>query len=84
VLFGQAAVGNDPGRYAVCSRNQGLRICSRFAILKPVEAYPGEGIMEVFKALFTGFEGWLVLGIIVFMLVMMAYLVTMFVSKSGK
>ena len=40
--------------------------------------------MEVFKALLTGFEGWLVLGIIVFMLVMMAYLVTMFVSKSGK
>lgn len=40
--------------------------------------------MEVFKALFTGFEGLLVLGIIVFMLLMMAFLVTMFVSKSGK
>jgi len=40
--------------------------------------------MDVFKALLNDFEGWLVLGIIVFMLVMMAYLISMFVSKSGK
>lgn len=40
--------------------------------------------MEVFKALFSGFEGLLVPGIIVFMLVMMACLISMFVSKSGK
>ena len=48
----------------------------------PVITYQSGGFMEVFKALFTGFEGWLVVGIIVFMLVMMAFLVTMFVSKS--
>ncbi len=40
--------------------------------------------MEVFSDLFNDFTGWLTVGIIVFMLVMMAYLFTMFINKSGK
>ncbi len=40
--------------------------------------------MKVFGDLFSDFTGWLTMGIIVFMLVMMAYLISMFVSKSTK
>ncbi len=40
--------------------------------------------MKVFSELFNDATGWLTLGIIVFMLVMMAYLFTMFISKSSK
>ena len=40
--------------------------------------------MEVFGELFNDFTGWLTVGIIVFMLVMMAFLFSMFISKSGK
>ena len=39
--------------------------------------------MEVFSNLFDDFMGWLTIGILVFMLVMMAYLFSMFISKSG-
>jgi len=38
--------------------------------------------MKVFSDLFSDFTGWLTMGIIVFMLVMMAYLFSMFISKS--
>ncbi len=38
--------------------------------------------MEVFGNLFSDLTGLLTLGIIVFMLVMMAYLFSMFISKS--
>ena len=40
--------------------------------------------MEVFSNLFNDFTGWLTVGIIIFMLVMMAYLFSMFISKSKK
>lgn len=40
--------------------------------------------MKVFGELFNDATGWLTLGIIVFMLIMMAYLFTMFISKSNK
>jgi hypothetical protein len=40
--------------------------------------------MQVFADLFQSFMGWLTLGVLAFMLVMMAYLFSMFVSKSGK
>ncbi len=40
--------------------------------------------MEVFSNLFNDFTGWLTLGIIIFMLVMMAFLFSMFISKSKK
>ena len=40
--------------------------------------------MEVFSNLFNDFTGWLTVGIIVFMLVMMAFLFSMFISKSKK
>ncbi|MBN4063876.1 DUF3149 domain-containing protein [Cardiobacterium sp. AH-315-I02] len=40
--------------------------------------------MEVFGNLFSDLTGWLTMGIIVFMLVMMAYLVTMAISKMNK
>lgn len=39
--------------------------------------------MEVFGALFNDFMGWLTLGILLFMLVMMAYLFSMFINKSS-
>ena len=38
--------------------------------------------MSVFSELFNDFTGWLTVGIIVFMLAMMAYLFSMFISKS--
>ncbi len=38
--------------------------------------------MKVFSELFNDFTGWLTVGVIVFMLVMMAYLFSMFISKS--
>ncbi len=38
--------------------------------------------MEVFSDLFNDFTGWLTVGVIVFILVMMAYLFSMFISKS--
>ena len=38
--------------------------------------------MEVFGNLFNDLTGWLTIGILVFMLGMMGYLVTMFISKS--
>lgn len=40
-------------------------------------------VMEVFSNLFDSFMGWLTIGIVVFMLLMMAYLFSMFISKSG-
>jgi len=40
--------------------------------------------MEVFGTLFNDLTGWLTIGIIVFMLVMMAYLFGMFISKMNK
>ena len=40
--------------------------------------------MKVFGNLFNDLTGMLTLGIIVFMLVMMAYLFSMFISKSSK
>ncbi|MCK4674830.1 MAG: DUF3149 domain-containing protein [Gammaproteobacteria bacterium] len=40
--------------------------------------------MGVFGELFNDFTGWLTIGIIIFMLVMMAYLFTMFINKSAK
>ena len=39
--------------------------------------------MEVFSELFNDFTGWLTIGIIVFMLLMMAYLFSMFINKSA-
>jgi hypothetical protein len=41
-------------------------------------------MMSVFSELFNDFTGWLTVGVIVFMLVMMAYLFSMFISKSSK
>jgi hypothetical protein len=41
-------------------------------------------MMNVFSELFNDFTGWLTVGVILFMLVMMAYLFSMFISKSGK
>ena len=38
--------------------------------------------MEVFANLFNDLTGWLTIGILVFMLGMMGYLATMFISKS--
>ena len=40
--------------------------------------------MKVFGNLFNDLTGLLTIGIIVFMLVMMAYLFSMFISKSSK
>ena len=40
--------------------------------------------MEVFSNLFNDFTGWLTVGIIIFMLVMMAFLFSMLISKSKK
>jgi cbb3-type cytochrome oxidase subunit 3 len=40
--------------------------------------------MKVFSDLFSDFTGLLTIGVIVFMLVMMAYLFTMFIRKSNK
>jgi hypothetical protein len=40
-------------------------------------------VMEVFSNLFDNLMGWLTIGIVVFMLVMMAYLFSMFINKSG-
>jgi cbb3-type cytochrome oxidase subunit 3 len=40
--------------------------------------------MKVFSDLFSDMTGLLTIGIIVFMLVMMAYLFSMFISKSSK
>lgn len=40
--------------------------------------------MKVFSDLFNDFTGLLTIGVIVFMLVMMAYLFSMFISKSSK
>ncbi len=39
--------------------------------------------MEVFSRLFNDLTGWLTIGIIVFMLVMMVYLFSMFINKSS-
>ena len=39
--------------------------------------------MEVFGQLFNDLTGWLTIGIIGFVFVMMAYLISMFVSKSS-
>ena len=39
--------------------------------------------MTVFSELFNDFTGWLTVGVILFMLVMMGYLFSMFISKSG-
>lgn len=39
--------------------------------------------MNVFSELFNDLTGWLTVGIVVFMLVMMAYLFTMFINKSA-
>ena len=39
-------------------------------------------MMGVFSNLFNDLTGWLTIGILVFMLSMMAYLATMFISKS--
>ncbi|PCJ84275.1 MAG: hypothetical protein COA54_14085 [Thiotrichaceae bacterium] len=39
--------------------------------------------MDVFSRLFDDLTGWLTIGIIVFMLVMMAYLFGMFITKSS-
>ena len=41
-------------------------------------------VMAVFGDLFNSFMGWLVVGIVVFLLVMMAYLFSMFINKSAK
>ncbi|HEB82720.1 MAG TPA: DUF3149 domain-containing protein [Gammaproteobacteria bacterium] len=38
--------------------------------------------MRVFSELFNDMTGWLTVGVIVFMLVMMAYLFSMFIKKS--
>jgi hypothetical protein len=40
--------------------------------------------MKIFADLFNDFTGWLTVAVIVFMLVMMAYLFSMFISKSKK
>ncbi len=40
--------------------------------------------MEVFGELFNDLTGWLTVGILVFMLLMMAYLFSMFINKSNK
>ena len=40
--------------------------------------------MKVFGELFNDFTGWLTVGIIVFMIVMVAYLFTMFIRKATK
>lgn len=40
--------------------------------------------MNVFSELFNDLTGWLTIGVLVFMLVMMAYLFSMFISKSSK
>jgi len=40
--------------------------------------------MGVFGELFNDLTGWLTIGIIVFMLVMMTYLFSMFIDKSSK
>ena len=39
--------------------------------------------MEVFNNLFSDLTGWLTVAIIVFMLVMMSYLFTLFIRKSS-
>ena len=39
--------------------------------------------MRVFSELFNDMTGWLTVGVILFMLVMMAYLFSMFIKKSG-
>lgn len=40
--------------------------------------------MGVFSELFNDLTGWLTIGIIVFMLVMMAYLFSMFINNANK
>jgi len=40
-------------------------------------------IMNVFSELFNDLTGWLTVGIIIFMLVMMAYLFSMFINQSA-
>lgn len=40
--------------------------------------------MEVFANLFNDLTGWLTMGIITFMIVMMAFLFTLFFGASGK
>ncbi|HHJ35096.1 MAG TPA: DUF3149 domain-containing protein [Gammaproteobacteria bacterium] len=40
--------------------------------------------MGVFGELFNDMTGWLTVGVILFMLVMMGYLFSMFISKSAK
>jgi len=39
--------------------------------------------MDVFSNLFNDLTGWLTVGIILFMLVMMGYLFSMFINKSA-
>lgn len=43
----------------------------------------GMNIMNVFSELFNDLTGWLSVGIIIFMLLMMAYLFSMFINKSA-
>ena len=40
--------------------------------------------MKVLSGLLNDFTGWLTIGIIVFMLIMMACLISMFISKANK
>lgn len=40
--------------------------------------------MNVFSELFNDLTGWLTIGVLLFMLVMMAYLFSMFINKSSK
>jgi len=39
--------------------------------------------MDVFTSLFNDLTGWLTIGILVFMLIMMGYLFSMFINKSS-
>ena len=43
----------------------------------------GINIIDVFSELFNDLTGWLSVGIIIFMLLMMTYLFSMFINKSA-
>ena len=58
--------------------------CSNFAVKYTTVVKKEASKMEVFSNLFNDFTGLLTLGIIIFMLVMMAFLFSMFISKSKK
>ena len=58
--------------------------CSNYAVKYTTDIKKEASKMEVFSNLFNDFTGWLTVGIIVFMLVMMAFLFSMFISKSKK